>query len=104
MKNSFGNGTAMIEQKLVEEVHLYCSQLELEKFVQRFQRSFRQELHKIANLSTISVEVEADDYALAGETADRHDLKDCQNYVLKQKFSCVVRKIDGKPCEEDLGN
>lgn len=46
----------MVKQKLVEEVHLYCSPLELEEFIQHFCSSFIQKFHEIADLSTFSVE------------------------------------------------
>ena len=52
----------MMEQKLVEEVHLYCSPLELEEFIQHFCSSFIQKFDEIADLSTFSVEKESDDY------------------------------------------
>ena len=91
-----------MEQKLVEEVHLYCSPLELEEFIQHFCSSFTQEFHKTADLSTISVEKEPDDYDLSSENAGKSNFEDRQNYVLKQKFTCMVHEIDGEPCEEDL--
>lgn len=92
----------MMEQKLVEEVHLYCSPLELEEFIQHFRSSFIQEFHKIADLSTFSVEKESDDYDLSSEATGKSNFEDCQNYVLKQKFTCMVHEKDGEPCEEDL--
>ena len=91
-----------MEQKLVEEVHLYCSPLELEEFIQHFCSSFIQEFRKIADLSTFSVEIESDDYDLSSEAADKSNFEDFQNYVLKQKFTCMVHEKDGEPCEEDL--
>ena len=92
----------MMEQKLVEEVHLYCSPLELEEFIQHFCSSFIQKFHKIADLSAISVEKESDDYDLSSENTGKSNFEDRQNYVLKQKFTCMVHEIDGEPCEEDL--
>lgn len=92
----------MMEQKLVEEVHLYCSPLELEEFIQHFCSSFIQKFHEIADLSTFSVEKESDDYNLSSENAGKSNFEDRQNYVLKQKFTCMVHEIDGEPCEEDL--
>lgn len=92
----------MMEQKLVEEVHLYCSPLEFEEFIQHFRSSFIQEFHKIADLSTFSAGKESDDYNLSSEAAGKSDFEDCQNYVLEQKFTCMVHEIDGEPCEEDL--
>ena len=92
----------MMEQKLVEEVHLYCSPLELEDFIQHFCSSFIQELHEIADLSTFSVEKESDDYDLSSEDTGKSNFEDHQNYVLKQKFTCMVHEKDGEPCEEDL--
>ena len=92
----------MVKQKLVEEVHLYCSPLELEEFIQHFCSSFIQKFHKIADLSAISVEKESDDYDLSSENAGKSNFEDRQNYVLKQKFTCMVHEIDGEPCEEDL--
>jgi hypothetical protein len=92
----------MMEQKLVEEVHLYCSPLELEEFIQHFCSSFIQEFHKIADLSTFSVEKESDDYNLSNGNAGKSNFEDHQNYVLKQKFTCMVHEKDGEPCEEDL--
>ena len=91
-----------MEQKLVEEVHLYCSPLELEEFIQHFYSSFIQKFHKTADLSTISVEKESDDYDLSSENASKRNFEDRQNYVLKQKFTCMIHEIDGEPCEEDL--
>ena len=91
-----------MEQKLVEEVHLYCSPLDLEEFIQHFCSSFIQELHKTADLSTISVEKESDDYDLSSENKGKSNFEDRQNYVLKQKFTCMVHEIDGEPCKEDL--
>ena len=91
-----------MEQKLVEEVHLYCSPLELEDFIQHFRSSFIQEFRKIADLSTFSVETESDDYDFSSENAGKSNFEDCQNYVLKQKFTCMVHEIDGEPREEDL--
>ena len=91
-----------MEQKLVEEVHLYCSPLELEEFIQHFCSSFIQKFHKIADLSAISVEKESDDYDLSSENTGKSNFEDRQNYVLKQKFTCMVHEIDGEPCEEDL--
>ena len=91
-----------MEQKLVEEVHLYCSPLELEEFIQHFHSSFIQEFHKIADLSTFSVEKEADDYDLSSEAAGKSNFEDCHNYVLKQKITCMVHEKDGEPCEKDL--
>jgi len=92
----------MMEQKLVEEVHLYCSPLELEEFIQHFCSSFIQKFHKIADLSAISVEKESDDYDLSSENTGKSNFEDRQNYVLKQKFTCMIHEIDGEPCEEDL--
>ena len=92
----------MMEQKLVEEVHLYCSPLELEEFIQHFRSSFIQEFRKIADLSTFSIETESDDYDFSSENAGKSNFEDCQNYVLKQKFTCMVHEKDGEPCEEDL--
>lgn len=92
----------MVKQKLVEEVHLYCSPLELEEFIQHFCSSFIQKFHEIADLSTFSVEKESDDYDLSSEDAGKSNFEDCQNYVLKQKFTCMVHEIDGEPCKEDL--
>jgi len=92
----------MMEQKLVEEVYLYCSPLELEEFIQHFRGSFIQEFHKIADLSTFSVGKESDDYDLSSENAGKSNFENCQNYVLKQKFTCMVHEKDGEPCEEDL--
>ena len=91
-----------MEQKLVEEVHLYCSPLELEEFIQHFCSSFIQKFHKIADLSAISVEKESDDYDLSSENTGKSNFEDRQNYVLKQKFTCMIHEIDGEPCEEDL--
>ena len=91
-----------MEQKLVEEVHLYCSPLELEEFIQHFYSYFIQKFHKIADLSTISVEKESDDYDLSNGNAGKSNFEDRQNYVLKQKFTCMVHEIDGEPCKEDL--
>jgi len=91
-----------MEQKLVEEVHLYCSPLELEEFIQHFCSSFIQKFHKTADLSTISVEKESDDYNLSNKDTGKSNCEDRQNYVLKQKFTCMVHEIDGEPCEEDL--
>ena len=91
-----------MEQKLVEEVHLYCSPLELEEFIQHFRSSFIQEFRKIADLSTFSIETESDDYDFSSENAGKSNFEDCQNYVLKQKFTCMVHEKDGEPCEEDL--
>ena len=91
-----------MEQKLVEEVHLYCSPLELEEFIQHFCSSFMQKFHKTADLSTISVEKESDDYNLSNKDTGKSNCEDRQNYVLKQKFTCMVHEIDGEPCEEDL--
>ena len=92
----------MVKQKLVEEVHLYCSPLELEEFIQHFHSSFIQEFHKIADLSTFSVEIESDNYDLSSEDAGKSNFEDRQNYVLKQKFTCMVHEKDDEPCEEDL--
>ena len=92
----------MVKQKLVEEVHLYCSPLELEEFIQHFCSSFIQKFDEIADLSTFSVEKESDDYNLSSENAGKSNFEDCQNYVLKQKFTCMVHEIDGEPREEDL--
>ena len=58
--------------------------------------------HKIADLSAFSVEIESDDYDLSSENTGKSNFEDCQNYVLKQKFTCMVHEIDGEPCEEDL--
>ena len=91
-----------MEQKLVEEVHLQCSPLELEEFIQHFCSSFIQKFHEIADLSTFSVEIESDDYDLSSEDAGKSNFEDRQNYVLKQKFTCMVHEKDGEPCEEDL--
>ena len=91
-----------MEQKLVEEVHLYCSPLELEEFIQHFCSSFIQKFHKTEDLSTISVEKESDDYNLSNKDTGKSNCEDRQNYVLKQKFTCMVHEIDGEPCEEDL--
>ena len=91
----------MVKQKLVEEVHLYCSPLELEEFIQHFCSSFIQKFDEIADLSTFSVEKESDDYNLSSENAGKSNFEDCQNYVLKQKFTCMVHEIDGEPREED---
>ena len=41
----------MVKQKLVEEVHLYCSPLELEEFIQHFCSSFI--LWKKSRMTTI---------------------------------------------------
>ena len=92
----------MVKQKLVEEVHLYCSPLELEEFIQHFCSSFIQKFDEIADLSTCSVEKESDNYNLSSENAGKSNFEDRQNYVLKQKFTCMVHEIDGEPCEEDL--
>ena len=92
----------MVKQKLVEEVHLYCSPLELEEFIQHFCSSFIQKFDEIADLSTFSVEKESDDYNLSSENAGKSNFEDRQNYVLKQKFTCMVHEKDGEPCEEDL--
>ena len=92
----------MVKQKLVEEVHLYCSPLELEEFIQHFCSSFIQKFHEIADLSTFSVEKESDDYNLSSEDVGKSNFEDRQNYVLKQKFTCMVHEKDGEPCEEDL--
>ena len=92
----------MVKQKLVEEVHLYCSPLELEEFIQHFCSSFIQKFDEIADLSTCSVEKESDDYDLSSEDVGKSNFEDRQNYVLKQKFTCMVHEIDGEPCEEDL--
>lgn len=92
----------MVKQKLVEEVHLYCSPLELEEFIQHFCSSFIQKFDEIADLSTFSVEKESDDYNLSSENAGKSNFEDCQNYVLKQKSTCMVHEIDGEPREEDL--
>ena len=87
----------MVKQKLVEEVHLYCSPLELEEFIQHFCSSFIQKFHEIADLSTFSVEKESDDYNLSSEDVGKSNFEDRQNYVLKQKFTCLVHEIDGEP-------
>lgn len=92
----------MVKQKLVEEVHLYCSPLELEEFIQHFCSSFIQKFDEIADLSTFSVEKESDDYDLSSENTGKSNFEDRQNYVLKQKFTCMIHEIDGEPCEEDL--
>lgn len=92
----------MVKQKLVEEVHLYCSPLELEEFIQHFCSSFIQKFDEIADLSTCSVEKESDNYNLSSENAGKSNFEDRQNYVLKQKFTCMVHEIDGEPREEDL--
>ena len=92
----------MMEQKLVEEVHLYCSPLELEEFIQHFCSSFIQKFDEIADLSTFSVEKESDDYNLSSENAGKSNFEDRQNYVLKQKFTCMVYEIDGELREEGL--
>lgn len=92
----------MVKQKLVEEVHLYCSPLELEEFIQHFCSSFIQKFDEIADLSTFSMEKESDDYNLSSENAGKSNFEDRQNYVLKQKFTCMVYEIDGEPREEDL--
>lgn len=92
----------MVKQKLVEEVHLYCSPLELEEFIQHFCSSFIQKFDEIADLSTCSVEKESDNYNLSSENAGKSNFEDRQNYVLKQKFTCMVYEIDGEPREEDL--
>lgn len=92
----------MVKQKLVEEVHLYCSPLELEEFIQHFCSSFIQKFDEIADLSTFSVEKESDDYNLSSENAGKSNFEDRQNYVLKQKFTCMVYEIDGEPREEGL--
>lgn len=92
----------MVKQKLVEEVHLYCSPLELEEFIQHFCSSFIQKFDEIADLSTFSMEKESDDYNLSSENAGKSNFEDCQNYVLKQKFTCMVYEIDGEPREEGL--
>ena len=92
----------MVKQKLVEEVHLYCSPLELEEFIQHFCSSFIQKFHEIADLSTFAVEKESEDYNLSSENAGKSNFEDRQNYVLKQKFTCMVYEIDGEPREEDL--
>ena len=92
----------MVKQKLVEEVHLYCSPLELEEFIQHFCSSFIQKFHEKADLSTYSVEKESDYYNLSSEDVGKSNFEDRQNYVLKQKFTCMVHEIDGEPCEEDL--
>lgn len=91
-----------MEQILVEEVHLYCSPLELEEFIQHFCSSFIQKFDEIADLSTFSVEKESDDYNLSSKNAGKSNFEDRQNYVLKQKFTCMVYEIDGEPREEDL--
>lgn len=92
----------MVKQKLVEEVHLYCSPLELEEFIQHFCSSFIQKFDEIADLSTFSMEKESDNYNLSSENAGKSNFEDRQNYVLKQKFTCMVHEIDGEPREEDL--
>ena len=92
----------MVKQKLVEEVHLYCSPLELEEFIQHFCSSFIQKFDEIADLSTFSVEKESDDYDLSSEDTGKSNFEDRQNYVLKQKFTCMVHEKDGESCEEDL--
>ena len=92
----------MMEQKLVEEVHLYCSPLGLEEFIQHFCSSFIQKFDEIADLSTCSVEKESDNYNLSSENAGKSNFEDRQNYVLKQKFTCMVYEIDGEPREEGL--
>lgn len=91
-----------MEQKFVEEVYLYCSPLELEEFIRRFQSSFIQKLYRIADLSIFSVGKGVDEYDLRSEAAERHNFEDCQNYVFKQKFTCMVHEQDGKPCGKDL--
>lgn len=91
-----------MEQKFVEEVHLFCSRLELEEFIQRFQKAFIRKFPSLANLPAASVETEPDYYVLSTEVAGRRDCRDCQNYVVKQEFNCIVREEDGRPLEEDL--
>ena len=86
----------MMEQKLVEEVHLYCSPLELEEFIQHFCSSFIQKFDEIADLSTFSVEKESDDYDLSSENAGKSNFEDRQNYVLKQKFTWKLIQLLGK--------
>lgn len=61
-----------------------------------------QKFDEIADLSTFSVEKESDDYDLSSEDTGKSNFEDRQNYVLKQKFTCMVHEIDGNPCEEDL--
>jgi len=48
------------------------------------------------------VEKESDDYNLSNKDTGKSNCEDRQNYVLKQKFTCMVHEIDGEPCEEDL--
>jgi hypothetical protein len=92
----------IMEQKFTEEVHLFCSRLELEEFIQRFQKAFIRKFSNLANLPTASVEVETDNYDLSSEAAGKYASKDRQNYVVKQEFSYTVHEKDGCPCEEDL--
>lgn len=91
-----------MEQKFTEEVHLFCSRLELEEFIQRFQKALTRKFPDLANLPTASAETEIDNYDLSSEAAGRHDFKNCQNYVVKQEFNYMVREKGGRPCEEDL--
>jgi hypothetical protein len=94
--NSFEDG--IVEQKFVEELHLYCSQPELERLIKRFKSSFAQEFHELDDFSPVAVETEEDDYNLAIEAAGRGDFEDLRAYVIKQEFVFPVRKKN----EEDL--
>ncbi|WKE56974.1 hypothetical protein J8247_09425 [Corynebacterium tuberculostearicum] len=86
------------QQKFVEELHLYCSQPELERLIKRFKSSFAQEFHELDDFSPVAVETEEDDYNLAIEAAGRGDFEDLRAYVIKQEFVFPVRKKN----EEDL--
>lgn len=88
--NSFEDG--IVEQKFVEELHLYCSQPELERLIKRFKSSFAQEFHELDDFSPVAVETEEDDYNLAIEAAGRGDFEDLRAYVIKQEFVFPVRK------------
>lgn len=94
--NSFEDG--IVEQKFVEELHLYCSQPELERLIKRFKSSFAQEFHELDDFSPVAVETEEDDYNLAIEAAGRGVFEDLRAYVIKQEFVFPVRKKN----EEDL--